>query len=41
MRKRDRFKRVISFFEGFVILAIHTVMFAYLWYGFYQKQFML
>ena len=38
MRKRDRFKRVISFFEGFVILAIHTVMFAYLWYGFYQKQ---
>lgn len=38
MRKRDRFKRVITFFEGFIILAIHTVMFAYLWYGFYQKQ---
>ncbi|MBR1599165.1 MAG: exopolysaccharide biosynthesis polyprenyl glycosylphosphotransferase [Lachnospiraceae bacterium] len=38
MRKRDRFKRLITFFEGFVILALHTIMFAYLWYGFYQKQ---
>lgn len=38
MRKREQFKRLITFFEGFVILAIHTALFAYLWYGFYSKQ---
>ncbi len=38
MRKRDRFKRLITFFEGFVILAIHTILFTYLWYGFYQRE---
>ncbi len=38
MRKREQFKRLITFFEGFVILAIHTALFAYLWYGFYSRQ---
>ncbi|MCR5701864.1 MAG: exopolysaccharide biosynthesis polyprenyl glycosylphosphotransferase [Lachnospiraceae bacterium] len=38
MKKRERFKRVISFFEGFVILAIHVLLFAYVWYGFYVQQ---
>ena len=38
MQKREQFKRLITFFEGFVILAIHTLLFAYLWYGFYEKQ---
>lgn len=38
MKKREQFKRVINFFEGFVILAIHVAMFAYVWYGTYVKQ---
>ena len=38
MRKRDQFKRLITFLEGTVILAIHTLLFTYLWYSFYQKQ---
>ncbi|MDO5156168.1 MAG: exopolysaccharide biosynthesis polyprenyl glycosylphosphotransferase [Eubacteriales bacterium] len=38
MKKRERFKRVINFFEGFVILAIHVLIFAYVWYGCYVKQ---
>ena len=35
MKKRERFKRVINFFEGFVILAAHVAIFAYVWYGSY------
>lgn len=38
MKKREQFKRVIRFFEGFVILAIHVAMFAYVWYSVYQNQ---
>lgn len=38
MKKRERFKRVINFFEGFVILAAHTAIFAYIWYGDYVGQ---
>lgn len=38
MKKREQFKRVISFFEGFVILAIHVIMFAYVWYSCYVEQ---
>lgn len=38
MKKREQFKRVINFFEGFVILAIHVAIFAYVWYGTYVKQ---
>ena len=38
MKKREQFKRVISFFEGFVILAAHTALFAYVWYGYYVGQ---
>ena len=38
MKKREQFKRVISFFEGFVILAAHVLLFAYVWYGYYIQQ---
>ncbi|MCM1179150.1 MAG: exopolysaccharide biosynthesis polyprenyl glycosylphosphotransferase [Clostridium sp.] len=38
VRKRDKFKRVINFFEGFILLALHIVVFAYAWYGIYVKQ---
>ena len=38
MKKRERFKRVINFFEGFVILAAHTALFAYVWYADYVEQ---
>lgn len=38
MKKRERFKRVINFFEGFVILAINIGMFAFVWYNFYVEQ---
>ena len=38
MKKRERFKRVINFFEGVIILAIHVVIFAFVWYGSYVKQ---
>ena len=38
MRKRERFKRIINFFEGFVILAIHVIIFACVWYGDYVEQ---
>lgn len=38
VRKRDQFKRVINFFEGFVLLAIHVLIFAYVWYAEYIEQ---
>lgn len=38
MKKRERFKRVINFFEGFVILAAHMAVFAFVWYGSYVGQ---
>lgn len=38
MKKRERFKRVINFFEGFVILALHLIIFAFVWYGSYVDQ---
>lgn len=38
MKKRERFKRVINFFEGFVILALHIGIFAFVWYGSYVEQ---
>lgn len=37
VKKRDQFKRVINFFEGFILLAIHAVIFGYVWYGVYSK----
>ena len=37
MKKREQFKRLINFLEGFVILAAHTAMFAFVWYGEYVK----
>ena len=38
MKKREKFKRLINFLEGFVILAAHTMLFAFVWYGSYVKQ---
>lgn len=38
MKKREQFKRVISFFEGFVLLAAHVSLFAYVWYECYVAQ---
>lgn len=38
VRKRDQFKRVINFFEGFILLAIHILIFAFVWYSAYVKQ---
>ena len=38
MKKREQFKRLINFLEGFVILAAHTVIFAFVWYGSYVEQ---
>ena len=38
MKKREKFKRLINFLEGVVILAAHTVLFAFVWYGSYVKQ---
>lgn len=38
VRKRDQFKRVINFFEGFILLAIHIALFAYVWYRVYVGQ---
>lgn len=38
VKKRDQFKRVITFFEGIILLAIHIVMFAFVWYTQYGVQ---
>lgn len=38
VKKRDQFKRVITFFEGIILLAIHIVMFAFVWYTQYVEQ---
>lgn len=38
VRKREQFKRVINFFEGFILLALHVMVFAYVWYQVYVKQ---
>lgn len=35
MKKREQFKRIINFFEGFIILAIYVAMFAYVWFSYY------
>lgn len=38
VKKRDKFKRVINFFEGFILLGIHVAMFAFVWYRVYAIQ---
>ncbi|MCI8507750.1 MAG: exopolysaccharide biosynthesis polyprenyl glycosylphosphotransferase [Lachnospiraceae bacterium] len=38
MKKREQFKRVINFLEGFIILAAHVAIFAFVWYGSYVEQ---
>ena len=37
MRKRDKFKKMISFFESIVLLAIHVAIFGYVWYSEYVE----
>lgn len=38
MRKREQFKRLITFFEGFILWGIHIAMFAYIWFEIYTGQ---
>ena len=38
VRKRDKFKRVINFFEGFILLGLHVAAFAFVWYTVYVEQ---
>ncbi len=38
VRKRDQFKRVINFFESFILLAMHSFIFGYVWYTVYVEQ---
>jgi len=37
VKKRDKFKRVISFFEGFILLGIHIAIYAFVWYSVYEN----
>ncbi len=39
--KRDKFKRLISFVLAFVLLAILTGAFAFVWYGYYSETIVL
>ena len=36
VKKRDQFKRLINFFEGFILLGIHVAVFAVVWYKVYM-----
>ena len=38
MKKREQFKRVINFAEGFFLLATHILLFAFMWYGYYAGE---
>ena len=38
VKKRDKFKRLINFFEGFILLGIHVAMFALVWFNIYAVQ---
>ena len=35
MENRERYKRLIMFLASAVIIAIETLLFAYIWYKFY------
>lgn len=37
MKKRERYKKVISLLESFVLMAIHTFLFGMIWYHYYMK----
>ncbi len=37
VKKRDKFKRVISFFEGFILLGIHIAIYAFIWFSVYEN----
>ncbi len=37
MKKRERYKRLISTFETVVLMAIHTYLYAMIWYGYYSE----
>lgn len=38
-KKRDQYKKLISICQGTVILAVEVLMFAYVWYGYYEPDF--
>lgn len=38
VKKRDKFKKLINFFEGFILLGMHVVVFAFIWYTVYEEQ---
>ena len=38
MKKREQFKRIINFAEGFFLLAAHVLLFAFMWYGYYAEE---
>ncbi len=38
VKKRDKFKRLINFFEGFILLGIHVGIYAFVWYRVYEEQ---
>lgn len=40
MKRREKFKRIINFLEGFIILAMHVAVFAFVWYGSYANRIM-
>ena len=38
MENRERYKRLIMFLASAVIIAIETLLFAYIWYKFYAHK---
>ena len=36
MKKRERYKKLISALEVLVLMVVHTYLYAQLWYGFYS-----
>ena len=41
VKKRDIYKRVITFSEGFLLLALETLLFAVVWYSYYADSIVL
>ena len=38
MANRERYKKLIMFFASVIIVAIETLIFAYIWYNFYLSR---
>ncbi len=39
LRQREKYKKLVAFFQGFIILAAEIVMFSYVWYEYYEPSF--